>query len=251
MKVLLTLGLLIIAHSTFAFETEVATLAGLPNENMSFVHQILKEKINIVQGSNLNDYTTAAYYFAARNGVQSSTAVQALNNDGSTDLQTFFYALEQASKKAAIVTVAAGPVIEDICLRMAAHPAVVYIVPISSNSTYQEPTTSCLSKNILFVAGLNQTLNDLEVNQSFGPLVRLAIPYMNLKAPVDANRSITINSKFLGMSFVAGKMAQIIRNKPNILGQDLVDRFFAQNTIYLPSLEGKVGNPRALVEVNY
>jgi hypothetical protein len=252
MKLLIAIAFLC-SSSAFAFDYELATTAGFPNEEMDFVQSILKEKVAIVPGDNLKDYTTAGFYSAQRNGVQSAVAVQVFSDQGSGSFADLNKGIEQAAPKAAIFMAPVGPHDEHFCATLAALSKNVFLLPIGSDASIEDPSAmpSCFAKNILFVAGLNVQLSDLAVNQTQSPLIRVSAPYVNLTTPAAPGRSQTVSSKFISMGFIAGKMAVIVRAHPELMGAELVDRFLADETIYLPALEGKTGSPRALVNVNY
>src|SRR4051812_25986226 len=109
MKAVTLLGLMLFSLSASAYEVELGTLLGLPNEEMPFVQQVLKAKVPIVSGDNLKDYTTATYYTASRNGIQSAVAVQVLGDNGGGTYADVTLGIEEASKKAAIVLIPIGP----------------------------------------------------------------------------------------------------------------------------------------------
>jgi hypothetical protein len=238
---------LLIASTAFAHTFDLAVLAGSPNEKQPFVHEILQGRITYVDSgtSDVGNFTDGIFYFAGRNGVRSALSVEILYKDGSAFDADFLAATRDAGARAAIALVPVGPVTEEYCRRFADHPDTVFIAGLGSNAERfdDSKTPTCFSSNILFVAGLNAEMTDLNSNQSWGELARVAVPYAGLKSPVDSR-----SSRSIGMAVAAGKMAEILRGNPDLRGAALIEAFLATATVELPSLKGKIAGSRALVD---
>jgi hypothetical protein len=245
---------LVFCFSAHAAQFEISTLAGSANPNMDFVRDTVKRQVKLVPGHSLVDHTTAMVYFASRNGAQSIQTVQNLSDQGSGTTENLIRAVDLAARSSVIVlNVAGGGDMEYVCARMRMYPNTVFLSPGGSNASYENGADkpSCYAPNIVFVNGLNRDLTDLAGNQNFGPLARLAVPYVSLSAPVGEDRSITFSSKAFGMAMAAGKMAELHREDASLTGAALIDRFFGEKTSYLRTLERKIAGARALLDVAY
>ncbi|MGE3261532.1 MAG: hypothetical protein AB7K68_07115 [Bacteriovoracia bacterium] len=256
MKPVLILVLLCsISGSAFASGVELAIVASLPNEKMSFVRETLREKFDFTGKPGNTDYATAITYFAQKNGVQTVSAIQVLTEEGSVTTDHFHQGLELGASQAPIVLAPLGGAdMQSSCLKMAAQPQTAFLLPIGSDAAFDngalEP--ACYSANILFVGGMNKELTELAVNQTYGTKARIGVPYVTLTAPVgEDGRTITYTSKAFGLGMLAGKMAALLREEPSLRGGTLIQRFVDTKTAYLPSLLGKVRDARALVDVEY
>ena len=251
MKIFFVFALALFSGTAHAYQYEVSTMIGSPNEQMPFVQEIVKNNVALVPGKTQRDYTTATVYFAWKNGVQSLQSIQLIGEDGSASSVNFHSAIEIAATNSAIVQSAVGGGdMQSACLRMAAKPDTAFLMPIGSDGSRDDSfdAPACMASNILFVAGLNAELTDLASNQSFGDKARLAVPYVNLSAPVDESRSVRYTSKSFGLGMVAGKMAQVLREFPRLRGAALIKKFLELKTAHLSSLEGKVSGARALLD---
>lgn len=231
--------------SARAAPLEVSLIAGLPNGEMPFVQQILKEKVVMVPGENQADYTTALFYFASRNGTEAAQAIQIVDERGSATGLNLNLSIDKAAQNAAIVVVpVGGPGINSLCERAAGNVRTAYIMMAKALGN-ASPAGPCRAANILFVGALSNDLSDLQ--DSTHALLRLAVPAGPLEAPVAPGRSMAVRSLGTGMAMAAGKMAEILRQYPFLKGKALVDRFLNTRTERLSSLRGKVAGERALL----
>ncbi len=227
---------------------EVSILMGTGNDRMTFVRETVKDFVSFVPGANASEYTTGTIYFGWRNGIQSVQSIQILDNRGSSTGSLLMKGLELGAAASAIVLVPVGGGNFDIfCRRMAEKTETVFLVLMAvAHPRGGELSTSCGAGNILLVAGLNADLSDLGRFEAFGPALRLAIPAMNLSAPVDEGVSYSFANHSFGMAIAAGKMARLLRAQPGLRGAALVTRFLEEETDVLPALAGKVAGGRAL-----
>lgn len=243
--------------SAYAYQAEVAIVLSLPDANQSFVSDILKESLELAPGvpdNDLKHFATGGYYFLSKNGAQSAVAVQVLaSSESALSNSDVTSGLKVAAEKAAIVINPFGPMSESLCSAMKAHSDVVFLFGIGSGAGRADSKSypSCASKNILVVAGLNAALNDLALNQTQSDLIRVSGPYADLKAVGLNGQPLKMSSRYFTMSFVAGKLANLLRKNPSLKGAALVDKFLKDETVELPNLVGKVGETRALLNVVY
>jgi hypothetical protein len=249
MKTLL-LSLLLLSPSAHAESFELSSIAGLPNSSQDFVARILKRSVSFVSGANELDYSTGLFYFAERNGTQNAQAIQVINERGNGTLLDLNRAIDLAAATSKVVLIPIGGGSQNqICERAAATPRTVFL--FSANALNEQSENGpCRAKNLLFVTALNAALDDAGEYSKTGALVRLAVPSMNLKAPVEGTRSISLHSLGFGMAMAAGKISETSRAYPQLWGSALIDRFLNTKTDTLASLRGKVVGERALLHSN-
>jgi hypothetical protein len=80
---------------------------------------------------------------------------------------------------------------------------------------------------------------------SYGPLVRFAVPGMDLSAPVDGDRRVSYLSDGFGMAVAAGQLSAITRKSLELKGAALIAHFLSE-TEELPVLRGKVTGAKAI-----
>lgn len=243
----------LLSAPSFAGGTEVAILADFPNSKLSFVKDTLKERIDLLlNAAPESDYATGMIYFASRNGVKEASAIRVLSPEGSTTMELYHRALEIGSLRAPIViSPIGGGSTAETCALAARFSDTAFVMVTTSDATQDRGERECFAPNLLFVAGLNGQLTDLAENQSYGGKIGLAVPYKSLEFPVEEGRTTKYSSKAMGMSMVAGKMAELLRVEPSLRGAALIRRFMELRTVVLPSLERKVRGARALVDVEY
>jgi hypothetical protein len=159
-----------------------------------------------------------------------------------------YAAIDIASKNSALVLAPlGGDGIEELCVKMAEKSDTVFLVTLGNVGYNLSPLfTRCAAKNILFVTVLNSELSGLGEFASYGPLVRLAVPGMELSAPVDGDRRVSFLSDGFGMAVAAGKIAALFRKMPELKGAALLTQFLAE-TEELSSLRGKVTGAKAIL----
>ncbi|HEY8278789.1 MAG TPA: hypothetical protein VIH99_04155 [Bdellovibrionota bacterium] len=226
---------------------ELSTLLGTPNNSMPYVQEMLKSHVGLVPGMNFTDYTTGVLYFASRNGTQSAQTIQVLQEGGNASLSDVTQAIEMASASSKIVLAPlSGDGVEEMCARMYLKPDTAFLVTLGDvGYTFSPFNTKCAARNILFVTVLNEELSDLGEFASFGPLVRLAVPGMDLSAPVDGDRRVSYLSDGFGMAVAAGKMSEISRRRPELKGAELIRQLIEEAEV-LPILRGRVTGARAI-----
>lgn len=222
---------------------DLSTLMGTANERMPFVREVVKDYLSFVPGMNARAYTTGTLYFGWRNGVRSVHTIQILDDRGGSSSVTLARAIDAAAKSSAVVLIpVGGGDFGAFCRQMAEKNATVFLLPMIAVGASPE----CTAGNILTVSGLNAALSDLDSREPYGAALRLAIPVMNLSAPVGEGENYAFTNRSFGMAIAAGKIAQVSRRNPELRGAALVDRFLAEETEVLPALEGKVAGGRAL-----
>ena len=236
------------ANFAMAQNYELATLLGTPNEKMPFVQEVVKNHLPLVEGNSFVDFTTGVLYFSWRNGVHSAQTIQIFQEQGNANLSDVLKALEIASQNSGIVLAPlSGTGFEEMCEKMAEKTETAFLISLGGVGYTLSPFyTKCASRNILFVTVLNPELTGLGEFASFGPLVRLAVPGMDLSAPVDTNRTASFLSDGFGMAVAAGKLASFSRSNPSLKGAALISQFLA-TTDYLPSLRGKITGAKAIL----
>lgn len=227
---------------------ELSVVAGSPNTAQESVSRILKNSVEIAKGENEQDYTTGLFYFADRNGAQAAQAILLINERGTATTFDFFHAIDIGAVSSKIVLVPLGGGSPDpVCKRAAGTPRTVFL--FAANALMEENENGpCRAKNILFITALNKDLSDVSPVQKTGPLVRLAVPAVNLKAP--ATRTIILQSTGFGMAMAAGKLAETSREHPQLWGAALIERFLNTKADRLSALRGKVVGERALLHFN-
>ncbi|MGZ3700256.1 MAG: hypothetical protein ACXWSD_00655, partial [Bdellovibrionota bacterium] len=227
---------------------ELTTLLGTGNSRMPFVQEIVKNHVVIAPGDNFADYTTGVLYFAWRNGVNSAQTIQVLREGGNATLADIFKAIDLASQNSAIVLAPlSGDGVEEMCAKMAEKSATAFLITLGDVGYTLSPFfTKCASRNILFVTVLNADGSDLGEYASYGPLVRLAVPGMDLSAPVDGDRRVSFLSDGFGMAIAAGKLAALQRARPGLKGAELISEFLSTQDD-LPILKGKVTGAKAIL----
>lgn len=226
---------------------ELTTLLGTPNSQQEYVREILRKEISLAPGRNFVDFTTGVLYFAWRNGALSAQAIQILGEGGNAHLSDALSAIDSASASSSVVLAPlVGDRVEEMCARMAEKNDTVFLVTLGEAGYTLSPFfTKCASRNILFVTTLNAELTALGEFASYGPLVRLAVPGVDLSAPVEGDRYVSFLSDGFGMGIAAGKLAAFLRSNPELRGAGLLEAFLTAQEV-LPSLRGKVTGARAL-----
>lgn len=245
----LSLTALCFTMNMAAAETyDIATLLGTPNEKMPFVQEVVKSHLPLVEGSNFADFTTGVLYFSWRNGVRSAQTIQIFQEQGNATLADVLKAIDIASQNSPIVLAPlSGTGFEEMCEKMAEKSNTAFLISLGGVGYTLSPFyTKCASRNILFVTVLNPELTGLGEFASFGPLVRLAVPGMDLSAPVDTNRTASFLSDGFGMAVAAGKLAIFSRQNPELRGAALISQFLAAAEV-LPSLRGKITGAKAIL----
>jgi len=226
---------------------ELTTLLGSANDRMPFVQEIVKDRVALAPGANFVDYTTGVLYFAWRNGVNSARTVQVLRDAGNANLADVLAGIELASKDSAVVLAPlSGDGVEEMCAKMAERTDTAFLITLGDVGYTLSPFfTKCASRNILFVTVLDGDLTGLGEYASYGPLVRLAVPGMDLSAPVDGDRRVSFLSDGFGMAIAAGQIAALSRSRPELRGAALLAEFLKQAE-ELPALRGKVTGAKAI-----
>ena len=231
-----------------AHSVELSIVAGSPHQEYDFVREVLVERLKLQDSrqSSISDHTNRIFYFAQKNGVNSIISIEVLTRTGSGSYEQVMEGMRFAASRSKIILNALGPLTNSWCQVMASHPSVVFMTPVNSDGKIIDASKfpDCRAANILVVSGLDASLTDLHSTQDRGDIVRLAVPFVNLKSPIRS-----ASSRAYGMGMVAGKMAQLIRANPELAGAELVNSFFKTNTIYLEKLEGKVKAGRAFVTI--
>ncbi len=245
---LLTVLLSLIPAGAQAGAYEVSALLGTANQEMPFVRDVVKSRIALIPGNSIPDFTTGVAYFAWKNGTQSLQTIQVIQENGSATLADVKTAIDIASSSSTIVLAPlAGTESEEMCAKMAEKPDTVFLITLGEIGYTLSPFfTKCASRNILFVTVLNAELTDLGEYASSGPLVRLAVPGMNLTAPVDRDRRVSFLSDGFGMAIAAGKLSAFLRKNPTLKGAGLLAAFLAESD-YLPALKGKITGAKAIL----
>lgn len=229
-----------------AHSVELSIVAGSPHQEYDFVKEVLVERLKLQDSSqsSVSDHTSRIFYFAQRNGVNSIISIEVLTRTGSGSYEQVIEGMRFAANRSKIILNALGPLTNNWCQVMASYPRVVFITPVNSDGKIIDASKfpDCRAANILVVAGLDASLTDLHSTQDRGDIVRLAVPFVNIKSPIGS-----ASSRAYGMGMVAGNMAQLIRTNPELEGAELVNSFLKTNTIYLEKLEGKVKAGRAFV----
>ncbi len=227
---------------------ELAMLLGTGNQQMPFVQEVVKNHVALVPGNNFSDFTTGVLYFSWKNGAQSAQTIQVLQEGGNASLADVYTAIDIASRDSAIVLAPlSGDGVEEMCTRMAEKTETAFLVTLGSIGYTLSPFfTKCAARNILFVTILNSELTGLADFASYGPLVRLAVPGVDLSAPVDGERRVSFLSDGFGMAVAAGKLAAFMRKNPTLKGAALLKQFLAEAE-YLPSLKGRVTGAKAIL----
>lgn len=241
-------GLVFSAAASAAPAYELSTILGTANGRMPFVQEVEKNHISLAPGNNFTDYTTGVLYFAWRNGAQSVQTIQVLREEGNATLADVKNAIDIASQSSAVVLVPlSGDGMEEMCAQMADKKETAFLITLGDTGYTLSPFhTKCASRNILFVTVLNAELNDLGEFASYGPLVRLAVPGMDLSAPVDGDRRVSFLSDGFGMGVAAGRILEFRRRNPELKGADLLRGFLAEAD-ELPPLRGKVYGAKAIL----
>lgn len=131
---------------------------------------------------------------------------------------------------------------------MAEKPDTAFLVTLGEPGYTLSPLfTHCAARNILFVTTLNPELTGLGEYSSYGPLVRLATPGVDLEAPVAPGRTASFLSDAFGMGVAAGQLAETHRKNPNLKGAALLSAFLASEPV-LESLRGKVTGAKAVLK---
>ncbi len=223
------LSLFVPALSPAAPQFELTTLLGTGNARMPFVQEVVKNHVALVPGNNLADFTTGVLYFSWRNGAKAIQTIQVLQEGGNATLADVLAAIDLASKESAVVLAPlSGDGMEEMCSRMADKTDTAFLITFGEPGYTLSPLyTKCASRNILFVTVLNPRLTDLGDFASYGPLVRLAVPGMDLTAPVDGDRRVSYLSDGFGMAVAAGKLADFQRRNPLLKGAALLTGFLA------------------------
>jgi len=229
-----------------AYSVELSIVAGSPHQEYDFVREVLVERFRLQDSSqsSISDHTSRIFYFAQKNGVKSIISIEVLTGAGSGSYEQVMEGMRFAATRSKVILNALGPLTNSWCQVMASYPSVVFMTPVNSDGKIVDTSKfpDCRAANILIVSGLDTSLTDLHSTQDRGDIVRLAVPFVNLKSPIGS-----ASSRAYGMGIVAGKMAQLIRANPELTGAELINLFFKTNTIYLEKLEGKVKAGRAFV----
>ena len=227
---------------------ELSTLLGTANARMPFVQEIVKNHVELAPGTNFVDYTTGVLYFAWRNGAAAVQTFQVLGEGGNAPLAGVLEAIDKASADSSIVLAPlSGEAMEDMCSKMAANPQTAFLITLGDVGYTLSPFfTRCASRNILFVTVLNAELTELGQLASYGPLVRLAVPGMDLSAPVEGDRRASFLSDGFGMGVAAGKLAALSRARPELKGAALLSQFLADQE-ELAVLKGRVTGAKAIL----
>lgn len=247
LKVTATLFLLLGAASAHAVPYDVTLLMGTANGEMPFVREAVKNHVPLTPGIHVEDFTTGVTYFAWRNGAEAIQTIQVLQEGGNATMDDVAKAIDIASETSAIVVAPlAGSRAEDMCAKMAEKPGTTFLITLGEAGYTLSPFyTKCASRNILFVTVLNPELTGLGEYASYGPLVRLAVPGMNLTAPVAPGRTASYLSDAFGMAVAAGKISEFLRRNPSLNGAGLISQFLAEAE-YLPALRGKITGAKAI-----
>lgn len=241
-------GLVAFGVQASAYSYELSTLMGTSNERMPFVRETVKDFVSFVPGVNARDYTTGTIYFGWRNGVESVQSIQILNDRGSSTAEILMKGIDIAGASSAIVLVpVGGGNFEMFCRRMAEKSDTVFVaLMLAAKPHGGEMSPACAAGNILLIAGLNADLASLGPSEPFGPALRLAVPTMDLSAPVDDGVTYAFANRSFGMAIAAGKLARTLRAHPELRGAALVARFLEDETEVVPALIGKVAGGRAI-----
>lgn len=228
---------------------EMSTLLGSANAQMPFVQGLVKKRVDLVHADNFEDLTTGVLYFASRNGLETAETIQVFRDGGNATLTDIEAAIDIASRDSAIVFAPiSGDGVEAMCTKMAQKADTAFLVTLGEPGYTLSPLdTRCASRNILFVTTLNADLTGLGDYASYGPLVRLATPGMDLEAPVAPDRKASFLSDAFGMAVAAGELAQAKRRYPELDGAALISRFLAEAET-LPSLRGKIPGAKAILK---
>ncbi|MGZ3695340.1 MAG: hypothetical protein ACXWQO_14580 [Bdellovibrionota bacterium] len=247
-KIALAVALLCSSATGFAATYELTTLLGTPNQDMPFVRDAVKNHVEMVPGNNIADFTTGVIYFASKNGTESVQTIQIFQEGGNTTLSDVGKAIDLASANSAIVLAPiTGSEVEEMCGMMMKKKDTAFLVTFGADGYNLSPLyTHCSSKNILFVTTLNKELTGLGDFTTYGPLVRLAVPGMDLMAPVDKDRRVSFLSDGFGMAVAAGQLSELSRKDPSLKGAALLAKFLEQADT-LPSLQGKVAGSKAIL----
>ena len=235
------------AHAAQPFE--ISTLLGTGNARMPFVQEVVRSHVRMVPGDNVADFTTGVLYFAWKNGARSVQTIQVLQDEGYATLDDAKTAIDLASSNSAIViSPLGGTDFEELCAKMAEKQNTAFLISLGGVGYTLSPFfTKCASRNILFVTVLNPELTGLGEFASYGPLVRLAVPGVELSAPVDQDRSASFLSDGFGMAVAAGKLTEFLRRNPSLQGAALLSGFLHEAEV-LPSLRGKITGARAITK---
>lgn len=255
MKFKFSSGLLLLLFGSFGAANagaaplyELSTLLGTGNSRMPFVQEVVKNHVEIAPGSNFVDYTTGVIYFAWRNGATAVQTIQVLGEAGNAPLAGVLEAIDKASSESSIVLAPlSGDAMEEMCSKMADKPQTAFLITLGDVGYTLSPFyTKCASRNILFVTVLNADLSELGEFASYGPLVRLAVPGMDLSAPVDGDRRASFLSDGFGMGVAAGKLAVLSRSRPELKGAALLSQFLMEQE-ELTVLKGRVTGAKAIL----
>ena len=235
-----------IASVSLANQVELAIVAGTPDQSFSFVKNILKSRVKLVGSGDtgISKFTSQIFYFAERAGIQSAASVEVLKSTGGTTLQLVLDGVRSAAPNSKIILLSVGPILEVSCVEFKKYPNTVFLALVTIGELpYDEARNpSCSSPNILYVAGLNENLTDLQ-NQKLGAsILRLAVPATNMQTPLGVRSSRTF-----GMALVAGRMASMMRENPALKGKELVDLFLVKETDFLPAIADRVVGGKAFV----
>lgn len=248
LRIVFSLACFMFASSAHALTYDVSLLMGTGNLEMSFVREAVKNHVVLAPGVNFQDITTGVTYFAWKNGAESVQTIQVLREDGSAAMADVVRGIDIASESSAVVIAPlAGSRAEEMCAKMYEKQETVFLITLGELGYTLSPFhTKCASRNILFVTVLNRELTGLGEYASYGPLVRLAVPGMDLSAPVAPGRSASYLSDAFGMAVAAGKISEFSRRNPSLKGADLLGQFLEASD-YLPPLRGKVTGARAIL----
>jgi hypothetical protein len=244
-KIFVLVATTVVALSVQAENFDIATVMGKPSEIVS--NAIIAEHVLWQRDRQIDESSTFSYSILKRLGIEKAFSIEAMKN-GAMGYSDFWRGLIVGASKARVVFTIIGPVLERLCAVLADYPDTAYVIVAGNDAMRLEPEAnpSCLARNILRVAALDQNTNDLMSFANWGELVRIAAPASHIAVEnIDGSPSFRTGTT-MAASLVAGRLASFAKAHPDLKGAVLIDQFLAENSVVLPALLGKVEAGRAL-----
>ncbi len=225
--------------------SDLAVIAGMPNMSAGKIEEIVDQ--NIIINPELPDraMTTKMYSILKLQNVKSVANLQIISQLGSSSIEMLIKGLDLSSKISPIVLSPLGPMNKVACEVMARHKKTVFILPAGNDSSFMNPPTDCLEKNIIFVAYLNKEKTDLAAQSNKGESISIAAPGYDIPAFDEKGQAYMASGGSAAISFLASALVQYSIKYPALVGAGLAQSFLDEETVELPALEGKVRNRKA------